>query len=138
MAYTNNTVILLGNVGKDPEIRQFQDGNLQATFSLATQNSYKAKDSDEWIESTDWHTIKANGNAAKLIADYVRKGHRLEVVGQLKNNNYEKNGVNHYGYFVQVQKVIFIESIKDKPQSLPSNNIQDNLPVNIGEEDTPF
>ncbi|WP_109426994.1 single-stranded DNA-binding protein [Aggregatibacter kilianii] len=124
MAYTNNLVILFGNVGKDPEITQFADGGLQATLSLATVNSYKPKDSEEWVETTDWHTVKATGNNAKQIADYVRKGHRLEVIGQLKNNNYEKDGVKHYGYIVQAQKLVFVEITKDKPEALPVKSVQ--------------
>lgn len=72
MAYSNNLVILLGNVGNDPEIAEFSDGNLQASLSLATTLSYKPKDSEEWKESVDWHNVRAYGPAAKTIANYVR------------------------------------------------------------------
>ena len=114
MAYSNNLVILLGNVGNDPEIAEFSDGNLQASLSLATTLSYKPKDSEEWKESVDWHNIRAYGSAAKTIANYVRKGHKIEVVGVLKNNNYEKDGVKHYGYYVKVEKLILLEELKSR------------------------
>ena len=126
MAYSNNLVILLGNVGNDPEIAEFSDGNLQASLSLATTLSYKQQVSEEWKESVDWHNIRAYGSAAKTIANYVRKGHKIEVVGVLKNNNYEKDGVKHYGYYVKVEKLILLEELKGKFEALEIKKIQGN------------
>lgn len=141
MAYSNNLVILLGNVGNDPEIAEFSDGNLQASLSLATTLSYKPKDSEEWKESVDWHNIRAYGSAAKTIANYVRKGHKIEVVGVLKNNNYEKDGVKHYGYFVRAKEVILIEKVTGKFAELPIKQVQGAKPAEAEDnniEDVPF
>lgn len=122
MAYSLNHVVLLGHVGSDPDIRQFPDGGLIATLSLATTISYKEKDSEEWKDIVDWHTIKAYGSNAKTIENYVRKGHKLEIVGQLKNNNYtDDKDVKHYGYFVRVEKLILLEKIEGKLPNLPVN-----------------
>lgn len=122
MAYSLNHVVLLGHVGSDPDIRQFSDGGLIATLSLATTISYKEKDSEEWKDIVDWHTIKAYGSNAKTIENYVRKGHKLEIVGQLKNNNYtDDKDVKHYGYFVRVEKLILLEKIEGKLPNLPVN-----------------
>ena len=125
MAYSLNHVVLLGHVGSDPDIRQFPDGGLIATLSLATTISYKEKDSEEWKDIVDWHTIKAYVSNAKTIENYVRKGHKLEIVGQLKNNNYtDDKDVKHYGYFVRVEKLILLEKIEGKLPNLPVNEVK--------------
>lgn len=130
MAYSLNQVTLLGNVGSDPEIKQFSDGSLVAKLTLATTHSYKSKDSDEWVETVDWHTVQAYGNQAKTIASYVRKGHKLEIVGSIKNNNYtDDKEVKHYGYFIRVKEVILIEKINGKSAELPINQIQGAKPA---------
>ncbi|MDP8042525.1 single-stranded DNA-binding protein [Pasteurella atlantica] len=117
MAFSLNQVILLGNVGKEPEIQQLPNKNNVATFTLATSQSYKKKDSNDWVETTDWHTIKAFGNLADTIEKYVHKGNKIEIVGQLKNNNYtDKNEVKHYGYYVQAEKIILLEKGDFKSQ----------------------
>ncbi|WP_249962163.1 single-stranded DNA-binding protein [Histophilus somni] len=142
MAYSLNQVTLLGNVGNDPEIKQFSDGSLVAKLTLATTHSYKPKDSDEWVETVDWHTVQAYGSQAKTIANYVRKGHKLEIVGSIKNNNYTDNKeVKHYGYFIRVKEVILIEKITGKFAELPTNQIQGAKPVEAEDgnrEDVPF
>lgn len=130
MAFTYNQVILLGNVGKDPEFVQLDNGNQIATLSLATTSSYKDKNG-EWVDNTDWHIIKAFGNIAKLM-QYVKKGHKLQVIGQLKNNHYEDDaGVKHYAYFVRADRIILLEKIEKIPQEDLNNNV-------IDDEGTPF
>ncbi|HHT7781743.1 TPA: single-stranded DNA-binding protein [Pasteurella multocida] len=142
MAYSLNQVTLLGNVGSDPEIKQFSDGSLVAKLTLATTHSYKPKDSDEWVETVDWHTVQAYGSQAKTIANYVRKGHKLEIVGSIKNNNYtDEKEVKHYGYFIRVKEVILIEKISGKFAELPINQIQGAKPAEAEDsnrEDVPF
>lgn len=142
MAYSLNQVTLLGNVGKDPEVVKFSDGNLQATLTLATVQSYKPKDSDEWKEITDWHVLKANGSIASTIANYVRKGHKISVVGQVKNNNYEKDGVKHYGYFIKIDNLILIEKLSGKLAELPvrdlSNQTNEPSESTFDDEMPPF
>lgn len=142
MAYSLNQVTLLGNVGSDPEIKQFSDGSLVAKLTLATTHSYKPKDSDEWVETVDWHTIQAYGSQAKTIASYVRKGHKLEIVGSIKNNNYtDEKEVKHYGYFIRVKEVILIEKINGKFAELPIKEIQGTNPAGADDnngEDVPF
>lgn len=82
--------------------------------------------------------------AAKLktIANYVRKGHKLEIVGSIKNNNYtDDKEVKHYGYFIRGKEVILIEKITGKFAELPTNQIQGAKPVEAEDsnrEDVPF
>lgn len=83
-----NKVILLGNVGKDPQIR---DGNGQkfATFSLATTDkSYTNRDGTVMPERTEWHSIVANGNIVQVIERYVKAGTKLYIEGKLRTRKY--------------------------------------------------
>ena len=83
-----NKVILLGNVGKDPQIR---DGNGQkfATFSLATTDkSYTKRDGTVMPERTEWHSIVANGNIVQVIERYVKAGTKLYIEGKLRTRKY--------------------------------------------------
>lgn len=83
-----NKVILLGNVGKDPQIR---DGNGQkfATFSLATTDkSYTKRDGTVMPERTEWHSIVANGNIVQVIERYVKSGTKLYIEGKLRTRKY--------------------------------------------------
>ncbi|MDG2957056.1 single-stranded DNA-binding protein [Bisgaard Taxon 10/6] len=122
MAISLNQVILLGNVGKKPEIRVFQDGGLMADFSLATTYSYKPKGKDEYVDVVDWHRVRAYQNVAKTIESYVDKGHKIQVIGQVKNNNYEdKNGVKQYGYYILAERVILLEKSGAKSEPQPQN-----------------
>lgn len=109
-----NQSILLGFVGKDPEMRQLPDGRQMATFQMATQKSYRAPEIDEPVIITDWHTVKIFGNLSKVAEDFIRKGSRIQVIGELKNNNYtDKQGVKHYGYYIQAYNVLLLD-YKDK------------------------
>ena len=88
MAKSVNKVILLGNVGKDPEIRSTAGGTMVAQFGLAT--SERAKDSQgNWSDKTEWHNIVAYGKLAEIIRDYVKKGSKLYVEGRLQTRNWD-------------------------------------------------
>ncbi len=92
-----NKVTLIGNVGKDPEIRSFQSGDRVANFSLATSERWKDKSSGEKKEKTEWHNISVtNQGLVKLVESYVKKGSRLYIEGQLQTRKWEKDGQNHY------------------------------------------
>ncbi len=92
-----NRVILLGMVGKKPEIRTTQDGKKIASFSLATSDSWKDKNSGEKKEKTEWHNISVFGGLAGIVESYVDKGSKLYVEGSLKTEKYtDKNGIEKY------------------------------------------
>ncbi|WP_293857338.1 single-stranded DNA-binding protein [uncultured Alsobacter sp.] len=85
-----NRAILLGNVGKDPEIRTMNNGDKVATFSLATSEYWKDKATGERKETTDWHTIVVfNQNIIPVIEQYVEKGGRVSVEGAIKTRKYQ-------------------------------------------------
>lgn len=88
MAKSVNKVILLGNVGKDPEIRSTGGGTMVANFGLATSERYKDAQGN-WQDRTEWHNIVAYARLAEIIRDYVKKGHKLFVEGRLTTRNWD-------------------------------------------------
>ena len=90
-----NKVILVGNVGKDPETRHLDKGVAVTRFSLATTETYTSK-TGEKVSNTEWHNIVAWRGLAEVIEKYVKKGSQLYIEGRLRTTSYEKEGVKHY------------------------------------------
>ena len=88
MSKTVNKVLLLGNVGKDPEIASTNGGTLVAKLSLATSERFKDKQG-EWQERTEWHNLVAYARGAEILRDYVYKGSKLFVEGRLTTRSWE-------------------------------------------------
>jgi single-strand DNA-binding protein len=88
MAKSVNKVILLGNVGKDPEIRSTGGGTMVASFGLATSERYKDPQGN-FQERTEWHNIVAYGRTAEIIRDYVKKGHKLFIEGRITTRSWD-------------------------------------------------
>ena len=88
MSKTVNKVLLLGNVGKDPEIASTNGGTLVAKLSLATSERFKNKQG-EWQEHTEWHNLVAYARSAEILRDYVRKGSKLYVEGRLTTRSWD-------------------------------------------------
>ena len=88
MAKSVNKVILLGNVGKDPEIKSTPSGTMVATFGLATSDRYQDPQGN-WQDRTEWHNLVAYNRTAEIIRDYVKKGSKLYVEGSLRTSNWE-------------------------------------------------
>lgn len=100
-----NKVILVGNVGKDPEIRTLNSGERVANLSLATSESWRDKATGEKKEKTEWHRVTVfNDNIVKVIENYVKKGSTLYVEGALVTRKYEQNAVEKYATEVVIQK----------------------------------
>ena len=93
-----NKVILLGNIGKDPEIRSMQSGSKMASFSLATSKRWKDKASQEQKEKTSWHNIVVFGDGlVDIIEKYVKKGSKIYVEGELQTRKWQdKDGNDRY------------------------------------------
>lgn len=88
MAKSVNKVFLLGNVGKDPEIRSTGGGIMVANFSLATSSNQKDAQGN-WQERTEWHYVVAYARLAEIVRDYVKKGSKLFIEGRLNTRNWE-------------------------------------------------
>lgn len=94
MAGSVNKVILLGNVGRDPEVRSFDNGGRIVTFSMATTESWRDKATGERKSRTEWSNITVeNESIGKIVEQYVRKGSKIFIEGQLKSREYtDKDG----------------------------------------------
>lgn len=98
MAGSVNKVILIGNLGKDPEIRSFQNGGRVASFSIATSETWKDKNSGERKEKTEWHRISVlNDNLVGVVERYLKKGAKVYIEGQLETRKWtNKEGQEQY------------------------------------------
>jgi single-strand DNA-binding protein len=89
MAGSVNKVILVGNVGKDPEIRATNDGAKIASFSLATSEGWKDKTTGEYKDKTEWHRVVVfNENISNIVEKYIKKGNKVYVEGALQSRKY--------------------------------------------------
>jgi single-strand DNA-binding protein len=125
MAYSINKVTLLGNVGKDPEIRTFQNGGKIATFSLATTESWKDKTTGEKKAETEWHNIVVkNEGLVGIIEKYVKKGSKLYLEGKLETRKFTtKEGAEKYTTEVVLYpyngEIVLLDA-KDAPADAPA------------------
>ncbi len=91
-----NKVILVGNLGRDPEIRYLPSGDPVANITLATSSRYKGKDGN-MVEETEWHRVTFFGKLADIVGQYLKKGRSVYVEGRLKTRKYtDKDGVEKY------------------------------------------
>jgi single-strand DNA-binding protein len=95
-----NKVILVGNVGKDPEIRRFEN-NIKASFSLATSETYTPKGGDK-VTQTEWHNVVAWRRLAELAENYIRKGSQILVEGKIRYRSYDDRDGNKK-YIVEIE-----------------------------------
>jgi len=91
-----NKVILVGNLGRDPEIRYTPSGMAVANFSVATTEKWKDKQSGEMQERTEWHRIVAWGRLGEICGEYLAKGRQVYIEGKLQTRQWEKDGVTRY------------------------------------------
>ena len=112
-----NKVILLGNVGKEPEVRHLDSGVATATFSLATtERAYTASNGTQVPERTEWHNIVAWRGLAEAVEKYVHKGDKLYVEGKIRTRSYEdQNGVKRYVTEIFVDNFDMLTPKKDTP-----------------------
>jgi single-strand DNA-binding protein len=115
---TVNRVTLLGNVGKNPEVRAAPSGSIIANFSIATTDRYKDKASGEWKESTDWTNVASFGKLAEIVRDYVHKGSPLYVEGKLRTRSYEKDGQKQYRTEVIADNIVLLGSGKPSERAV--------------------
>ncbi len=106
MAFSVNKVILVGNVGRDPETRRMPSGDPIVNFSVATSDSWRDKATGERKEQTEWHNVVIfNENLAKVAEQYIRKGSKVYIEGQLKTRKYtDKDGQEKSRTEVQLGK----------------------------------
>ena len=101
MAKSVNKVILLGHVGKDPEIRSTPGGTVTANLSLATSERYKDR-SGEWQDRTEWHNLVAYSREAEILRDYVKKGSKLYVEGRITTRSWDDKETGKKAYRTEI------------------------------------
>lgn len=108
MSTLKNTVKLIGHLGKDPEIRTFDSGKKMATFSLATNDSYKNQKGEK-VEDTQWHTLVIWGKLADVAGQYLKKGSEVAVEGKLVHRSYETaTGEKRYVTEINVNDMLML------------------------------
>lgn len=139
-----NKVILVGNVGKDPEIRQTQNNKQVATFSLATSESYKDQ-SGQRQSKTEWHNVVCWGNLAQLAGQYIKKGSKVYLDGKITTRSWDdNNGNKRYTTEIIANTIQFLDkreqSNQDGLHPTVNNQWQNNPvpPPAPDENDLPF
>ena len=112
-----NKVILIGNLGADPEVRHLQNGVSVANFRIATSEVYKDKTTGEKREQTEWHSIVAWRGLAEITEKYLKKGSKVYVEGKLRTRKWEKDGIDRYTTEIMADEM----SLLDRPTGERSN-----------------
>ncbi len=105
-----NKVILVGNLGNDPEVRYMPNGGAVANVSLATSESWKDKNTGEQQEKTEWHRVVFFNRLAEIVEQYVKKGSKLYIEGRLQTRSYEKEGQKHYTTEIVANEMQMLDS----------------------------
>jgi len=126
-----NKVILVGHVGKDPEVKHLENGTAFARFTLATSESYKDKDGNKQT-NTEWHNIVVWRGLADVAEKYVKKGNKLYIEGKISSRSYEKDGVTKYFYEIVGNTMQMLDS---KPSTTNTSSAT-NEPIVPKESET--
>ena len=123
-----NKVQLIGNVGKDPELKYTPSGVAVASFSMATTEKWKDNDGNPQ-EKTEWHNLVAWRKLAEIVGEYVKKGKPLYVEGKIQTRSYEKDGVKRYSTEIVADEIIMLGSGEQrKPEATADAPKDDGLP----------
>ena len=137
-----NKVILVGNLGKDPEVRHFENGGSLARFPLATSETYTKKDTNEKVTQTEWHTVVTRGGlAAKVVEPYLKKGNSVYIEGRLRTRSWEdKDGVTRYTTEVICDSLEMLGKKSDNVESNETESSTNSTPPiqESADDDLPF
>lgn len=137
MSRSLNRVTLLGTLGKDAEIKTTQGGASVATLNLATERSWKDKDSGEWKKETDWHRVTAW--RMEGLANYLTKGKQVYVEGRLQTRSYDdKDGKKVYATEVVAENIILCGGKDSGGGSSPAHQAPSQDRQGITDDDVPF
>ncbi|MGE4634611.1 MAG: single-stranded DNA-binding protein [Arenicellales bacterium] len=104
-----NKAIIVGNLGRDPEIRYSANGNAFASISIATSERWKDKNTGEQQEKTEWHRVKLFGRLAELAGEYLKKGSQVYIEGRLQTTKYQdKEGVDRWSTDIVARDMTFL------------------------------
>lgn len=133
-----NKVTLLGRTGKDPEVRNLDNGGTVAMVSIATSETYKDKTTGEKKEKTEWHNLVFWNKLAEIVAKYIHKGDLIFVEGKMTTRKWEKDGVTRYMTEVIVGELKMISTKKPKEDDHGERVRDDQDPGPSSKDDLPF
>ncbi|AIF65003.1 putative single-stranded DNA-binding protein (plasmid) [Escherichia coli B7A] len=111
-----NKVILVGRLGKDPEVRYIPNGGAVANLQVATSESWRDKQTGEMREQTEWHRVVLFGKLAEVAGEYLRKGAQVYIEGQLRTRSWEDNGITRYVTEILVKTTGTVQMLGSAPQ----------------------
>ena len=121
-----NKVTLIGNVGKDPEIKTFASGNKVAQITLATSERYKDRNGEQ-KEDTEWHSVQAFGKLADVVERFVHKGSLLYLDGKIRTRSYEADGRTVYRTEILADHIQMLDRRENRPALGPDEDLPDFL-----------
>jgi single-strand DNA-binding protein len=136
-----NKVILVGNVGSDPEVRHLDGGNAVCSFSVATSETWKDKNTGEKQERTEWHRVVIFRQLAEIAGKYLRKGSQVYLEGKLQTRKWDKDGVTHYTTEVIANEMQMLGGKRDDAPAAVSRPAAKPAPIEQAagfEDDIPF
>ena len=152
MARGVNKVILVGNLGRDPETRYAQNGTAVTRFSVATSESWRDKASGEQQERTEWHNVVCFARLGEIAGEYLRKGSKVYIEGQLRTSSWEADGQKKYRTEINAREMQMLDSrgsmeggggqispppsgFESAPPQAPAGMSMDNSPTLSDESD---
>ena len=126
-----NKAILLGTLGKDPEVKHTQAGSSIVNFSIATSESWKDKTTGKKVEKTEWHNVVAFGTLADIISKYTKKGSKVYVEGSIKTRKWQdKEGKDRYTTEIVANELQMLDSkpaVQASEKSAPAEYVPDGF-----------
>jgi single-strand DNA-binding protein len=118
-----NKVILIGNLGKDPEERHFEGGRVKVSFPLATSETYKNREGEK-VETTEWHNIVLWNKLGEIAAKYLHKGDKVFIEGKIRTRSWEDAGVKKYMTEINADNMTMLSPRKTEETPMSSNQPQ--------------
>ena len=132
MARGINKVIIVGNLGNDPETRYMPNGNAVTRVSVATSESWKDRETGQTNDKTEWHRVVFFNRLGEIAGEYLKKGSKIYVEGQLRTNQWEKDGQKHYTTEIIGREMQMLDSRGDVPGGGGFNQSSNNQGNNQG------
>lgn len=137
MAKGLNKVLLIGHLGKDPELSYTPSGVAVCKFTMATNESYKGDDGN-WIEKTEWHNITVWRKLGEICSQYLKKGSKIYMEGKIQTESYEKDGKKNYFTKIVMNEMVMLDSKGASAGENGSAQKQEDVKAGNSEDDLPF
>jgi single-strand DNA-binding protein len=136
MAKGLNKVMLIGHLGKDPELKYTEKGTAYCNFSIATDESYKDENGNK-VDRTEWHNIVTWRKLAEICQQYLKKGSKIYCEGKLQTDSYEKDGIKRYSTKIVMTDMSMLDS-KGSADKVSDQAVKPAEPTAGEEDDLPF